>query len=239
MTKAWKKSEYTKNVASRFYKNQKRTASWKINSRNSKGEEEEGGVHGEHDTIAISFLFFPRHRRREDSRESAGRVYGDVLPTRMRDRGEKSHALSDETRHGVGGSRVTLSRSISRGACIREVRAPVRCDYDRIAARDTAYPSTRSLARSHVYFSQNEPYNTLRFRRILRLWDPPSCFCVTVRVPPLRQACSGRAGACTSFRGRANFPVCQSRDSFPRRRGSIGWSRSVLPNVKFNDYIQE
>lgn len=126
-----------------------------------------GEGHGEHDTIAILFLFFFPDTTDE---KISGNQRGEyVLPTRMRDRGEKSHALSNETRHGVGGSRVTLSRSISRGACIREVRAPVRCDYNRIAARDTAYPSTRSLARSHVYFSQNEPCNTLRFRRILRL----------------------------------------------------------------------
>lgn len=195
-----------------------------------------GGVHGEeHGGLRYyrDIVFFSPGTADEKIPENRRGKHG--LATKMRDREGISHALSNKTRHGVGGSRVTLSRSISRGPCIREVRAPVRRGYDRIAARDTTYPSTGSLARSHVYFSQNEPYNTLRFRRILRLWDPPSCFCVTVRVPPLRQACSGRAGACTSFRGRANFPVRQSRDFSPWRRDSIGWSRSVLPNVKFND----
>lgn len=128
----------------------------------------------------------------------------------------KNHALSNET------WRRKKPRYIANiwGPCIREVWAPIPRDYNRTAARGSVYPPLEASARFFVYFSQNEPYNTLRFRRILRLWDPPSCFCVTVRL-----LCGRHAEERAPARVRScEFPVRQSRDSFSWRRGSIGRS---------------
>lgn len=53
---------------------------------------------------------------------------------------------------------------------------------------ESIYRSYRYV-RYYVYFSYNEPYNMLRFRRILRLRDPPSCLCMmTARLLRYRAA---------------------------------------------------
>lgn len=135
----------------------------------------------------------------------------------------KNHALSNET------WRRRKPRYLANiwGPCIREVRAFVPRDYDCTAACGSIYPPLEASARFFIYFSQNEPYNTLRFRRILRLWDPPSCFCVTVRLLCGRHA-EERAPA--RVRG-YEFPVRQSHNSFPWRRGSIGQRRGARGKV--------
>lgn len=126
----------------------------------------------------------------------------------------ENHALSNETWRR---RKPRYLANIWR-PCIREVRAQVPRYYDRVAARGSGHPPPESSARFFVYFSQNEPYNTLRFRRILRLWDPPSCFCVTARL-----LCGRHAEERASARVRGcEFPFRQSCDSFPWRRGSIG-----------------
>lgn len=119
--------------------------------------------------------------------------------------------------------------------CIREVRAQVPRYYDRVVAHGSGYPPPESHARFFVYFSQNEPYNTLRFRRILRLWDPPSCFCVTARL-----LCGRHAEERASARVRGcEFPFRQSCDSFPWRRGSIGRQRQCCQATNLSTFVEK
>lgn len=173
---------------------------------------------------------------------SACREFGISLTKlpRLRNSNARANAQRRESRENHALSNETWRRRKPRylaniwGPCIREVRASVPRDYDRAAARGSAYPSPEASACFFVYFSQNEPYNTLRFRRILRLWDPPSCFCVTVRLLCGRHA-EERASATSS--GAVNFPCANRATLFHDAEAVLGSVETVSAVVSTTEHI--
>jgi len=174
---------------------------------------------------------------------SACREFGISLMKlpRLRNSNARANAQRRESRENHALSNETWRRRKPRylaniwGPCIREVRTSAPWDYDRAAARGSAYLSLEAFACFFVYFSQNEPYNTLRFRRILRLWDPPSCFCVTVRLLCGRHA-EERASATSSGLGAANFPCANRATLFHDAEAVLGSVETVSAVVSTTEH---